>query len=191
MVGTTEDEILKRTDTLTVEEVVSRRARRVRQLMKLYRAQYWGLLEEMRSKYRRFYLRHGKSGWRHDIDGGNSQRADAGEATVGVIEGKIPDTPGAMKEPHAPEKAGSETLRCGAQGCQSKPLLLSVFCYQHVVHEPRQRLYRPCSFVTRRWALSSSSAKGNFLVNQFNFSLRMMFCHVCDKASIRPLWFQG
>ncbi|KAH9567687.1 hypothetical protein CY35_03G038300 [Sphagnum magellanicum] len=154
--GAKEDEVLQHAEALTIEEVVRRRSRRVRQLMKLYKAQYWGLLEEMRSKYRRFYLRHGKSGWRDDTESGEQQRGggDDGEAAIygREREGVSPSGTegGGMREPHAPERTGSETLRCGAQGCLAKPLPLSIFCYEHILLEPRQRLYRPCSFVVRR-----------------------------------------
>jgi len=174
--GAKEDEVLQHAEALTIEEVVRRRSRRVRQLMKLYKAQYWGLLEEMRSKYRRFYLRHGKSGWRDDTESGEQQRGggDDGEAAIygREREGVSPSGTegGGMREPHAPERTGSETLRCGAQGCLAKPLPLSIFCYEHILLEPRQRLYRPCSFVVRRYvpSFSLSVSLSSFLC-----------CHLC------------
>ena len=161
------DKVLKESHVLTAEEVIQRRTRRLEQLMKVYRAQYWGLLEEMRSKYRRFYLRHGKSGWRWDNEDGvgvsrseqnhGEQAAAAAAAAAGGGGGgrelNSTSVAGEMKEPHAPEKLGNEIMRCGAQGCNNKPLLLSVYCYAHVLLEPRQRLYRPCSYVVRRSAL--------------------------------------
>lgn len=33
------------------------------------RLQYWGLIEEMRSKHRRFFLRQGTSGWKEEGEG--------------------------------------------------------------------------------------------------------------------------
>lgn len=159
------DKVLKESHVLTAEEVIQRRTRRLEQLMKVYRAQYWGLLEEMRSKYRRFYLRHGKSGWRWDNEDGvgvsrseqnHGEQAAAAAAAGGGGGGRelnSTSVAGEMKEPHAPEKLGNEIMRCGAQGCNNKPLLLSVYCYAHVLLEPRQRLYRPCSYVVRRSAL--------------------------------------
>ena len=156
------DRVLKESHVLTSEEVIQRRTRRLEQLMKVYRAQYWGLLEEMRSKYRRFYLRHGKSGWRWDNEDGvgvsrseqnHGEQAAAAAGGGGGRELNSNSVAGEMKEPHAPEKPGNEIMRCGAQGCNNKPLLLSVYCYAHVLLEPRQRLYRPCSYVVRRSAL--------------------------------------
>lgn len=126
---------------LTQEQLLHRRASRLRHLLRIYRAQYWGLLEEMRSKYRRFYLRHGKSGWRRD----------AGPGPSGLDRNDPDLPPGEMKRPHAPEPpGGSDVSRCGAQNCLAKPLLLSSYCYTHILQEPRQRLYRPCSFIVRR-----------------------------------------
>ncbi|KAJ7295299.1 hypothetical protein O6H91_Y199400 [Diphasiastrum complanatum] len=126
--GASEDEILKHANALTREEVVRRRARRVKQLIKLYRVQYWSLLEEMRSKYRLFYLRSGKSGWRDD-----------GEEKEGED----------LREPHAPDKSSGDNIKCGVQGCKAKPLPLSVFCFSHILLEPKQQLYKPCTYLIR------------------------------------------
>jgi hypothetical protein len=122
-----EDDVLKRSDALTQEEVIQRRLKRMRKLMKLYRSQYWSLVEEMRMKYRRFYLRYGKSGWRDDVE----EKEDGGDG---------------MREP---ERGNAENIHCGAQGCTAKPLALSVFCFAHILLEPRQRLYKPCGHVVR------------------------------------------
>uniref|UniRef100_A0A7I4BR11 KAT8 regulatory NSL complex subunit 2 n=1 Tax=Physcomitrium patens TaxID=3218 RepID=A0A7I4BR11_PHYPA len=127
---------------LTREQLVHRRARRLRHLLRMYRHQYWGLLEELRSKYRRFYLRTGKSGWRgREVDGDPNPTP----------------APGEMKQPNAPETPGTEISRCGAQGCDAKPLLLSRYCYTHILQEPRQRLYKPCSFTVRRGSEKNGS----------------------------------
>lgn len=148
--GAAEDEFLKGADALTEEEVVRRRARRVKQLMKLYRMQYWALIEELRSKYRMFYLRNGKGGWREEAEG-EKERAEALETSEAGKDdrarSKMQD--GVMKEPHAPEKSSIEISKCVFQGCKSKPLALSVFCFSHILSEPRQQLYKPCTYVTR------------------------------------------
>eukprot|EP00897_Mesotaenium_endlicherianum_P008389 jgi/Mesen1/7579/ME000392S06840 len=118
--------------------------------MKVYRAQYWTLLEEMRSKYRRFYLRNGRGGWREGPEGDGSQQllmppaaaAAAAAATALPLRGAA-----ARSEPHAPDKPANVTLHCAAPGpCLAKPLALSVFCLAHVLLEPRQKLYKPCMF---------------------------------------------
>ncbi|GAQ80766.1 hypothetical protein KFL_000610440 [Klebsormidium nitens] len=54
---------------LTPEELARRRAAQMKRLLKLYRLQYWGLIEEMRSKHRRYFLRQGTSGWKEEGEG--------------------------------------------------------------------------------------------------------------------------
>ena len=57
----------------------------------------------------------------------------------------------ATSEPHAPDKPANATLHCAALlgPCYAKPLALSVFCPEHILLEPRQRLYRPCARITQ------------------------------------------
>ena len=57
---------------------------------------------------------------------------------------------GVMREPLTPEKSIGEIIRCANQGCKSKPMALGMFCFSHILSDPRQQLYRPCTFVTRR-----------------------------------------
>lgn len=154
--GAHEDETLKNADALTEQEVARRRLRRVNQLMKLYRMHYWGLLEELRSKYRVFYIKHGKGGWKDEVEAAEKEKLESSvEASDGLdnsTKGKQPlgdGPPGAMKEPLAPEKTAGEIIKCAHQSCKSKPLPLSGFCFSHILLEPRQQLYRPCSFIIK------------------------------------------
>ncbi|GLJ45821.1 hypothetical protein SUGI_0964260 [Cryptomeria japonica] len=66
--GVKEDEILQNADALTVEEVVRRRARRMRQLARLYKRHYWALMEELKSKYREFYMKNRISGLKEVVE---------------------------------------------------------------------------------------------------------------------------
>ena len=59
---------------------------------------------------------------------------------------------GLMREPLTPEKSIGEIIRCANLGCKSKPMALGMFCFSHILSDPRQQLYRPCNFVTRRLA---------------------------------------
>lgn len=123
---------------LALEEVIERRMKRIRKLVRLYRSQYWALIEEMRAKHRKFYLRTGRGGWREEAD------TEAGGALALGFPGS------GRQEPHAPDKPANATLHCAASGpCLAKPLALSVFCLDHILLEPRQRLYNPCAFVIR------------------------------------------
>lgn len=141
--GATEDELLKQADALTEEEVVRRRARRVKQLMKLYRMHYWALLEELRSKYRMFYLKNGRSGWREEAEG-DRERADFMDTTELGNNDKV-----GSKLQDGAEKTAGDIVRCAFQGCKAKPLALSAFCFNHILSEPNQQLYKPCAYVTR------------------------------------------
>eukprot|EP00249_Psilotum_nudum_P019994 c27512_g1_i3 orf=605-1552(-) len=149
--GAKEDEILQGADALTEEEVARRRVRRVRQLIKLYRMHYWALMEELRAKYRIFYLRNGKSGWRDEAEISEKER----EGVFHVPEQGGNDTvrtkleEGGTKVLHAPERAANESMRCSYQGCKAKPLALSSFCFSHIVFDARQQLYKPCTYISR------------------------------------------
>ncbi|KAH7283688.1 hypothetical protein KP509_34G019500 [Ceratopteris richardii] len=153
--GALEDEALKNADALTEQEVARRRLRRINQLIKLYRMHYWGLLEELRSKYRIFYIKHGKGGWKDDADVAEREKIEGTVENADIQsvapKGKLQLTDGfsGMKEPLAPDKSKGDTLRCAFQGCKSKPMALSSFCFQHILSEPRQQLYQPCSFVLK------------------------------------------
>ncbi|KAG6531783.1 hypothetical protein ZIOFF_005607 [Zingiber officinale] len=59
--GAEEDEILCPSRSLTREEVLRRRSRRVKQLALCYRRQYWALMEEVRVKHRQYYWEYGVS----------------------------------------------------------------------------------------------------------------------------------
>jgi len=39
---------------------------------------------------------------------------------------------------------------CAFQGCQTRPMPLTPFCFAHILSDPRQVLYKPCEFVIAR-----------------------------------------
>ncbi|KAG6531749.1 hypothetical protein ZIOFF_005569 [Zingiber officinale] len=57
--GAEEDEALRFSRSLTREEVLRRRSRRLKQLALCYRRQYWALMEEVRVKHRDYYWEYG------------------------------------------------------------------------------------------------------------------------------------
>ncbi|KAG0504049.1 hypothetical protein HPP92_004121 [Vanilla planifolia] len=59
--GADEDEALALSECLSREEVLRRRSRRLKQLSRSYRRQYWALMEEIRVKHRDYYWEFGKS----------------------------------------------------------------------------------------------------------------------------------
>ncbi|KAG6536041.1 hypothetical protein ZIOFF_001079 [Zingiber officinale] len=61
--GAEEDEALRFSRSLTREEVLRRRSRRLKQLALCYRRQYWALMEEVRVKHRDYYWEYGATDW--------------------------------------------------------------------------------------------------------------------------------
>jgi hypothetical protein len=143
--GAKEDEILQNANAMTVEEVVRRRARRMKQLAKLYRRHYWALMEELRFKYREYYMKYGKSGWKEKIEDEAMRERDQ---HVEVGDEKI-EPPGSVQQGISRPENGNETEKCVFQGCKSKPIPLCMFCYNHILSDKRQQLYKACSYVVK------------------------------------------
>ncbi|GJP69457.1 hypothetical protein CLOP_g470, partial [Closterium sp. NIES-67] len=93
------DECLRNLPVVAAEEVVQRRLNRLRKLMAVYRGQYWALLEELRAKYRRFYMRTGQSGWKQSAPAAGAHPSAMG-VTGGAGEGGEFHFPPASR-PHA------------------------------------------------------------------------------------------
>uniref|UniRef100_A0A803PDW1 KAT8 regulatory NSL complex subunit 2 n=1 Tax=Cannabis sativa TaxID=3483 RepID=A0A803PDW1_CANSA len=64
--GSDRDSALSNSEWLTQREVIERRARRVKQLARLYRHHYWALMEDLKSKHREYYWTYGKSPFKED-----------------------------------------------------------------------------------------------------------------------------
>lgn len=125
--------VLGRAAALSREEVLRRRSKRLRRLEALYRKQYWALMEEMRSKHREYCWEHGKSPLEEEE--GEDRKIGGGEADLGL---------------------GLETAerkRCPYAGCKAKAMPLTRFCHQHILSDPKQTLYKQCTFVIRRYFL--------------------------------------
>ncbi|XP_031481367.1 uncharacterized protein LOC116251317 [Nymphaea colorata] len=70
-----EEVLLRRSCALSLEEVIRRRSNRVKRLSRVYRKQYWALLEEVRFRYREYYWKFGRSGVKEEEE---EERADNG-----------------------------------------------------------------------------------------------------------------
>lgn len=143
--GAKEDEMLQNANAMTVEEVVKRRSRRMKQLAKLYRRHYWALMEELRFKYREYYMKCGKSGWKEKVEDDAMKERD--QHMEGVDERSEP--PGSAQQSIPRPDNGIETAKCSFQGCKSKPMPLCMFCYNHILSDDRQQLYKACSYVVK------------------------------------------
>ncbi|CAL9749813.1 unnamed protein product, partial [Musa acuminata subsp. burmannicoides] len=165
--GADEDECLRRSDVLSREEVLRRRARRLKQLAGCHSRQYWALMEEVRVKHRDYYWEHGVSPFEEgeeDGDGGGGRGREAGEnggAVGGAVEGREDNRMarvgvglglGFGKGEGSGGRRG-ERNRCAFAGCKSKAMPLTRFCHPHILADKKQTLYKACSYVTRRLGL--------------------------------------
>lgn len=105
------------------EEVLRRRSERVKKLAKMYRSNYWTLMEELKSKYKQYYWTYGKSPYKDDNTNGV---ADGGE-----------------------KKEDDGVKKCGVSGCKTKAMALTRFCLAHIMSDSKQTLYTACSYVIK------------------------------------------
>lgn len=124
-----DDSALHSSEFLTREEVLRRRSRRVNQLARYYRTQYWTLMEEVRAKYREYYWKYGKSPFQEE-EGEESRRG------LGFGGGNC---------------NGNGMRMCSFSGCESKAMELTSYCHSHILHDSKQKLYKACSYVLKRF----------------------------------------
>ncbi|XP_047938414.1 INO80 complex subunit D-like isoform X2 [Salvia hispanica] len=115
--GSEQDAALSKSEFLTQQEVFERRKRRLKQLERIYRHQYWLLFEELKLKYREYYWQYGKSPFVEENE--ENQRINSDNDSTG---------------------------RCGVNGCKAKAMVLTDFCHMHILSDTKQTLYKPCNF---------------------------------------------
>ncbi|KAJ4752322.1 INO80 complex subunit D [Rhynchospora pubera] len=124
-----EGSVLGRAAALSREEVLRRRSKRLRRLEALYRRQYWDLMEDMRTKHREYFWEHGKSPIEEDESDEKKIEREV-DLSLGLID-------------------SGERKRCPYAGCKAKAMPLTRFCHQHILSDPKQTLYKQCTFVIR------------------------------------------
>ncbi|MQL80815.1 hypothetical protein Taro_013267 [Colocasia esculenta] len=149
--GCEEDAALRKAGVLTLEEVLRRRLRRVRRLGRYYRRQYWGLIEAVRVRYREYYWNFGRSAVEGDerVRGAEEESAfDAGVVTAGSREigrGGLEVGGGEVGGIRKKDKD-----RCVFGGCKAKPMALSRYCHLHILSDQKQKLYKACTYPSKR-----------------------------------------
>ncbi|KAK4436094.1 hypothetical protein Salat_0773100 [Sesamum alatum] len=139
--GSEHDAALSKSEFLTRPEVINRRARRVKQLARIYRDHYWMLMEELKLKYREYYWEYGKSPLVDDEENEkmNSNRGDCtGSTAENVGNGNLGINGG--------NGNSNVASRCGVHGCKAKAMALTRFCHMHILSDAKQKLYKACSF---------------------------------------------
>lgn len=71
-----------------------------------------------------------------------------------------------------------EAPPCAFSGCTSKAMPLTMYCYQHILFDSRQTLYKPCSYKTSRCGVSLPFRFLFFLCSLWNFVMNVSFNHV-------------
>ncbi|MFS8006091.1 putative DNA-binding domain, KAT8 regulatory NSL complex subunit 2 [Helianthus anomalus] len=122
-----EDEYLSNSTHLSRQQVLNRRSHNMQQLSKCYRDHYWGLMEEIRVRYREYLWKFGVSPFQDDCNEDEKVRDGIDDAIV---------------------VAGDVT--CVFNGCKTKAMTLTSFCHVHILSDPKQQLYKPCEFLLKR-----------------------------------------
>lgn len=126
-----EDAFLSKSELLARDEVLKRRSRRLKQLVRVYKDHYWNMMEELRLKYRKYYWEYGKSPYQED------------ESAKEMDLGKNGDDCGLGLD------VSSDSNRCAVHGCKSKAMALTKFCHSHILSDPKQKLYIGCNYVIK------------------------------------------
>ncbi|GAB2218483.1 hypothetical protein Droror1_Dr00001707 [Drosera rotundifolia] len=123
---------------MTREEVLSLRSRRLNQLARVYRDNYWSLADELRRKHRDYYWNYGKSpfeGKRKGEENGVVERLNGDDDEEEEGEGKF-----GFGE-------GNGDKRCRFQGCRTKAMAMTSYCFPHILCDKKQVLYKGCKYM--------------------------------------------
>ncbi|KAJ6377809.1 hypothetical protein OIU78_028099 [Salix suchowensis] len=149
------DQVLSRATHITRQELLKRRSHKLKQLSKCFRDYYWALMEELKVLYREYYWKYGVSPFKEDHQntlqkveqhkqGGGfgvlERENGEGEANIEVI-GENNNNFSDFKSNH----------RCLFVGCKLKAMALTSFCHLHILSDAKQKLYRPCGYVIKRF----------------------------------------
>lgn len=160
-----QDQILSHATHLTRQELLKRRSFNLKQLSKCYRDNYWALMEELKIQYRDYYWKYGVSPFKEDHSLLQQQKQEKGgggsvvDREVGVREG------GSFSiEVIGENNNGNSSVsnnkgdvdfnnnhRCLFVGCKLKAMALTSYCHLHILSDAKQKLYKPCGYVIKRY----------------------------------------
>ncbi|GER28276.1 KAT8 regulatory NSL complex subunit 2 [Striga asiatica] len=150
--GSEQDATLSKSEFLTRSEFLNRRARRVKQLGRIYRDQYWALMEELKLKYREYYWEYGKGPFLEDEE---NERNNASRGDYAALPGE--NGSHGNFGVNGGNASGRVSGRCEVHGCKAKAMALTRFCHMHITSDAKQKLYESCTFSIK------SSATGPIL----------------------------
>ncbi|KAG8051128.1 hypothetical protein GUJ93_ZPchr0009g2284 [Zizania palustris] len=158
LAGAVEDSRLGLASALTREEVIRRRRRRAHQLRSIYRGQYWALAEELSAKHADYWLEQGASPVVDDAPGNAGAAPAVSSGVVNPVEacgaadncGPPPPPTKCSVGAAVTPAAGSGRAGCSSANCRAKAMPLSAYCFNHILLDPKQLLYKPCGFITNQ-----------------------------------------
>ncbi|KAG5226444.1 INO80 complex [Salix suchowensis] len=158
---TLKDQVLSSATHITRHELLKRRSYKLKQLSKCFRDHYWALMEELKIQYREYYWKYGVSPFKEDNQKQEQQKQGG---RVGVLQRENEES-GANIEVIGENNTNVSDLksnhRCLFVGCKLKAMALTSFCHLHILSDAKQKLYKPCGYVIKRfpWFAMHSSAQ--------------------------------
>ncbi|KAG6742517.1 hypothetical protein POTOM_053389 [Populus tomentosa] len=162
---TLKDQVLSRATHITHQELLKRRSYKLKQLSKCFKDHYWALMEELKIQYREYYWEYGVSPFQEDHQNTlRKQEQQKQGGGIGVLERENEES-GANIEVIGENNTNVSDLksnhRCLFVGCKLKAMALTSFCHLHILSDAKQKLYKPCGYVIKRfpWLAMYSSAQ--------------------------------
>ncbi|GJZ50407.1 INO80 complex subunit D-like protein [Tanacetum coccineum] len=140
------------------QQILRRRSHNMKELSKCYRDHYWGLIEEIRVRYREYM-------WQHGISPVN-------EVVVGEGDGVVVVKEEGDGEGGKDGREGKEGGKCAFNACAVKAMTLTRFCRSHILSDAKQQLYKPCEFSLKR--VYESSIAGFLVIRSYSWRWKSM-----------------
>ncbi|CAN1194439.1 INO80 complex subunit D [Linum perenne] len=144
---------------LTRHELLKRRSHHLKQLLQCYKDHYWALMEEVKVQHREYYWKYGVSPIKddqkhHREEDPAANFVDGGESGNIVEVMDESNNFGSNNNNHNSSKGENElknvqSSRCKSFGCKLKAMALTSFCHLHILSDPKQKLYKACTFVIK------------------------------------------
>ncbi|CAK7322577.1 unnamed protein product [Dovyalis caffra] len=198
------DQVLSRATHITRQELLKRRSHKLKQLSSCFKDHYWALMEDLKVQYREYYWKYGVSPFKEDHPSSlQKQEQQKQDGVVGVLERENGERE-ANVEVIGEDNNNATDLkinrRCLFVGCKLKAMALTSFCHLHILSDAKQKLYKPCNYVIKRFDLALlfslifdcvGGVKVSILARFWNrFSVRDLEVRVMNhEGFIRFLWF--
>ncbi|KAJ9555448.1 hypothetical protein OSB04_010062 [Centaurea solstitialis] len=135
-----EDEFLSNCTHLSRHQILKRRSYHMKHLARCYRDHYWGLMEELRVRYREYVWKFGMNPVQEDRNNEEEKVNVKEEIAMDGIEEAGNGNGG---------NNSNKSLLCVFHGCKMKAMTLTSFCQLHILSDPKQQLYKPCDYVIK------------------------------------------